>query len=255
MDMTDNKSFKWCGYTWTNEMEGGRLINLETPWCWYSLDTISVCQDDVLELSIRYNPKEITYWDGKTYNPTLEVSNMRSLEDFGYGEFSADVMLPNGSNLWPSFWLSGSKNWPPEIDILEAWGDDNGYFRWTVPYFPYLLPSWKTTTNIHYNGKDLLHRSVGSKNVSFLKQPKDPAENWLTYKCRWEPSKITFYIGGREIRRIDGDVPRELTTNLTNPMLGFKMNAIFNVWCEDPSKHSVSLRTPMKIKNFTYKPL
>lgn len=254
MDLMDNNSFEWCGYRWKASMEGGRIIHPDTPWYWCSLDTINICENNILELNIRENPREVKYWDGKIYKPIIEAATLRSIEDFSYGTFSASIILPSGNNLWPSFWTSGSGNWPPEIDIMEAWSYNNGYFKWLIPQFPYISPSWKTTTNVHYRDADLKIASVGSRNVSWFKQHKDPTSDYIDYKCIWHPDSITFLVNDKIVRKITGDVCKNLTKNINNPEKGFRMNVIFNIWCENPSKYSVNLYTPMKIKDFRYEP-
>ena len=249
-----SNSFKWCGYNWKPEMSGGRIININKPWMWYSTDIIRVYEGGVLELWLRKNPKKVKYWDGNTYEPDFEVATMRSVEDFSYGSFSASIMMPAGTSLWSSFWTSGSENWPPEIDIVEAWSGDDKYFKWFTSQAPFISPSWKTTTNVHFNNDKLEHNSVGSKNISWFKQNNDPTENWITYKCDWKPSSITFYVNNKEIRKITGDVCKNLVKNLKNPEKGYRMNVIFNIWCEDPKKYEVNMKTPMRIKDFKYEP-
>ena len=250
MDMMDN-SFSWCGYKWDCKMEGGRIIHLDYPWCYYSLDAINVCENEVLELSIRENPKEIKYWDGKTYTSTYEAGTMRTLEDFSYGTFSLDIMLPAGTNLWPAFWLSGSGNWPPEIDIMEGWSENDKYFDWFIPQFPYLSPSWRTTTNIHYRDDSLVNKSIGSRNISWFKQKQNPVYNYIEYKCIWHPDKITFLSNGVVVREISGEICQDLVRNINNPSNGYRMSVIIDLWCE---KDNVNVYTPMKVKNFKYEP-
>ena len=249
-------SFEWCGYNWKCEMEGGRLINPQYPWYWYSLDTIRVCKDDILELYVKHNPREVKYWDGKIYNPVSEVSNMRSLEDFSYGIFSAEIMMPSGKNLSSSFWLSGSGNWPPEIDIEEGWTEEsNSWFRLFVSQFPYIKPSWKTTTNVHYLDKNLNKCYIGSRNIPFFLQTHNPADNFIEYKCVWKPDEIIFYANGKEVRRTGKEISNSLTKNLKDPEKGYKMNVIFNVWTETSNYNKIKMYTPMKIRNFKYEPL
>ncbi len=250
----EESNFSWCGYTWKAAQENGRLIHPDSPWYWYSLDTIRICSDNVLELYIKYNPKEIKHWNGKTYHPTIEVPTMRTIETFGYGTFKADIMLPTGTNLWPSFWTTGSGNWPPELDIMEAWSEDDKYFKWFIAQPPYFSPSWRTTTNVHYRNKDLEHKSVGSRNISWFKQRNNPCIEYIEYKCEWLPNSITFYANGREVRKITGDVCKDLIVNLKDLNKGYKMNVLFDVWCEDPEKCNVEMYTPMRIKNFEYEP-
>ena len=43
-----------------------------------------------------------------------------------YGHIEARIQVPNGSGLWPAFWMLGGGNWPTdgEIDIMEVVGRD-----------------------------------------------------------------------------------------------------------------------------------
>jgi beta-glucanase (GH16 family) len=43
-----------------------------------------------------------------------------------YGHIEARIQVPNGSGLWPAFWMLGGGNWPTdgEIDIMEIVGRD-----------------------------------------------------------------------------------------------------------------------------------
>ncbi len=43
-----------------------------------------------------------------------------------YGHIEARIQVPNGSGLWPAFWMLGGGNWPTdgEIDIMEDVGRD-----------------------------------------------------------------------------------------------------------------------------------
>ena len=247
------KTFKWCGLNWKPSMDGGRLIHPEHPWYWYSSDVIMKDANGVLELSIRKNPKDIKHWNGKIYHPEYEVATMRSLESFDYGVFSCEMQMPKGKNLSASFWLSGEGNWPPEIDIEEGWTEEkDSWFRYTQPYFPWIKLGWRTTNNVHYRESDLSKTHVGSRNIPLLKQTKDPAENFIEYKCEWKPDEIVFYAGGKKVRTIGKDVAHKMVENLNNPEKGHKMNIIFNVWCEDPSHNSVEIYQPLKIRNLKF---
>ena len=248
--------FEWCGYHWKPSMDGGRIIHPRQPWQWYSSDSITRDSKDNLELFVKKNPKDVKYWDGTIYHPIYEVSTMRSIEEFGYGTFSCQMMMPIGRNLSASFWLSGDGNWPPEIDIEEGWtGDNSNWFRWGERYFPYFKPSWRTTTNVHYRDEQMNKTHVGSRNISIFNQPKDPSENFVRYKCVWNPNEISFFANNVLVRKITGNVCRQLTDNITNPEKGWETNVIFNVWTEDPDKCKIDMIQPMIIKNFIYEPL
>lgn len=250
------EAINWCGYNWKCAMEGGRLIHPKEPWMWYDHSQISIQDDGTLVLKMKERSAEVYDFEGNVYNPSLACGLIRSVEDFDYGTFSADIMLPKGTNLWPSFWISGSENWPPEIDIMEAWLNEKGkYFRWLIPQFPWVNPSWRTTTNVHYNTPNLKIDNCGSRNISWFKQRKDPSEQFIEYKCIWEPETITFFVNGKKTRTISGKICKYLTENLEHPDKTYKINVIFNVLCENPEKNKISLTQPMYIKDFKYEPL
>jgi len=246
---------KWCGYNWDCKMEGYRIIHKKQPWQWYSLDTIKIDKNNTLELFIKKNPKEIKF-DGEIFNPQYEVSTMRTKEDFSYGTFSAEIMVPKGRNLSASFWLTGSGNWPPEIDIMEGFLGNNGkWFHCFQKAFPWIKLGWSTTNNVVYRDEQMNQTHIGSRNVPYLKQSFAPDDFFVEYKCKWEPDKITFYANGKIVRGITGFECRQLTKNIENPEMGFKMNVIFNVWCENPENHRIDIVQPMLVRNFKYIPL
>lgn len=246
------KTFEWCGYNWKSCMEGERLINPNEPWYWYSRKAIHKSGLNSLELYVRHNPNEITYWDGRTFYPEYEAGLMRTVEKFGFGTFSAEIKCPQGCSLWPSFWLSGDGNWPPEIDIMEAWSNNDRYLRFTKRQFPWVGMFWDTTTNVHYRNEQMQHENIGSEMMSVIKQCKNPTENFIRYECKWLPDKITFKANGKIVREVTGHVCEKLIKNIEHPENGYEMNVIFNVLCENPDNHKIIQKTPMTIRNFKY---
>ena len=153
-------------------------------------------------------------------------------------------MLPKGRNLWPAFWLCGSEEpWPKagEIDIMEAWSP---YFRPTIPQPPYLVQSWNTTTNIHWQEDDGRHGYTGSRRLPLLFSLKRPANNFIKYEVEWRQDIITFRVNGKTIRTYGYDVAKHLHDK--------RMHVIFDLWT---TGEDFTFDTPMKIRNFEYKPL
>lgn len=247
----------WCGYNWDCRMEGGRIIHPSYPYSWYSdsENVIQINENGEMSLSYRENPITIKHWDGKIYKPTIERALIRTKTPFDYGTFSIEAMCPKGLNICCSFWLSGHGNWPPEIDILEAWSGDNNYSWRTTNHFPWILPSWRTTYNVHYNNKNIVHEHLGSKNVIKCSQPLDPTENWIKYECIWEPNKITFKANGVVTKTVRKKYAQMLVNNLKNPEKGYLMDVILDVYIDDPKIIPNRLDTPFKVRNFEYKPL
>ena len=247
----------WCGYDWSCEMEGGRIIHPSYPHAWYSdsPEVIQINDDGEMSLSYRENPKEIKYWDGRVFKPTIERALIRTTTPFDYGTFSIEAKCPKGLNLSCAFWLSGDGNWPPEIDILEAWSENNNCAHSLTNHFPWLCKSWRTTYNVHYNDKNIKHKHLGSKNVTKCDQPLDPIENWIKYECIWEPDKITFKANGKVTKTVSKKYAHMLTQNLNNPKKGYLMDVILDINIDDPAIIKSNLEIPFKVRNFEYKPL
>lgn len=238
--MKENNGFEWCGYHWHCGMEGSRIIHTEHPYCWYSTELIIQHEDGSLELSIKDNPRDVTY-NGITYHPRYQASIMRSTESFTFGTFSCEMLMPKGSGFTASFWLSGEKNWPPEIDINE------GFVK------PWLtIKGWNTTNNIHYRDELMQHDHIRSKCIPVWKQCKNPTKNFIKYEVEWLPDKITFKANGKVTRVVDDDVCRKLIENIEKPDRGYQMNTIFNVWNHVGGVSKMD--SPMVIRNFKYIP-
>ena len=235
------------GLHWQTAMEGGRLIHKDHPWQWYDEDCVAVFEKtNRICMIADHKPKHITYWDGEEFDPTVATGLLRSVETFGYGHFSAEIVLPQGRNLWPSFWLCGADEpWPQcgEIDIMEAWTGCLGYFRFGIPQPPYLIPSWKTTNNVHWEYLDK-HGYTGSRSVPLFRSLKRPAKRFVKYEVEWRSSIINFYVNGRNTRCYGYDVARHLIDK--------RMRVILNLWTTGAD---FVCKTPMEVMNFEYKPL
>ena len=104
---------------------------------------------------------------------------------YGYAEIRAKI--PKGQGLWPAFWLLPTdRTWPPEVDILEALGDD------TRKYY----------TTIH-------SRETGSKSMIMHAFPTpDLSADFHTYGVKWTPEELVWYFDGR--RMVSAKTPSDL---------------------------------------------
>ena len=249
--------FRWCNYEWEDCMEGGRKIHSNAPYTWYSSDenVLSRRRNGELHFYYRENPKEVTYWDGNIYKPSIERALIRTTTPFDYGTFSIEAMMPTGLNVSCAFWLSGDGNWPPEIDILEAWAESNNYSHQLSNCFPWLCPSWRTTWNVHYNNNKMKHDHFGSKNIFKHDQPLNPTTNWIKYECEWLPNKITFKANGKTTKTIGKKHSQMLVNNLKDSKKGYLMDVIIEINVENPKLMPNRLDTPLKVRNFMYEPM
>lgn len=237
-------NFNWLNTEWMPRMNYG-IIHTGQPWMWYDASQVW-CDGNELALHIEKKPKTIIY-DGKEYHPQLAVGTVKSVQSYGYGTFSAEIQLPKGKNLWPAFWLVGEERWPKggEIDICEAWTNRfGGYFKMGIPQPPYLVPSWNTTTNVHWGKDKEHHESCGSRRLPIIFSLKRPARNYIKYEVEWRQDIITFRANGHRVRTYGYHVAKHLHDK--------QMNVIFDLWT---TGEDFSCETPMKIRNFEYKPI
>jgi len=244
--------FEWCGYHWISTMKG-RRIHPDYSYQWYSADGVILNKNNELEFMISDVPNVIHYKD-KYYQASIRTPIIRSIEAFDYGTISAEVMFPMGYNLWPSFWMTGDGNWPPELDF-EAWSEDNDYFHWWIPQPPYLQRSWRVTSNLHYNNKSMEKDAIGSRNIPYRKLKKDPSEEFVRYEFYWAPNYVAFSVDNVIVREVSGKICEFLTNNIKDKDKGYLMNVIFNVWTMDPKRATIRQYSPMKIRNFEYERL
>jgi len=121
------------------------------------------------------------------YSTGVCISKM----EFKYGYFRFVVRLPKATGQWPAVWLAGTKTWPPEIDILEA------YSKNTVDYKKHktLQP------NVHWGDDVTNHFKHGGVNIPMRVQK----EGWLELALWWTKDFIKIYYNGYKVLHISRD--------------------------------------------------
>jgi beta-glucanase (GH16 family) len=144
--------------------------------------------------------------DGLAYN-----SGMISTEgDFTqtYGYFEVHAQLPQGQGMWPGFWmLNADKSWPPEIDVLEAFGATNANGE-------------GGSNQVHVNSISHALNSWGGSEGGggWVTIPGNIYSDYHTYGVDWEPDNTTFYIDGQQVYQVatpsDMNKPMYMIANL-----------------------------------------
>ncbi len=106
--------------------------------------------------------------------------------DFTYGYIQAVARIPKGDGYWPGLWLlPASQAWPPEIDIMEAYGND--------------------TTQA-----DFTNHPVGSAQQQLQYDAgEDLSAGYHSYAVDWEPGSITWYLDGQARYTVTSGIPSE----------------------------------------------
>lgn len=96
-----------------------------------------------------------------------------------HGYFEARVRVSGVQGTWPAVWLTAVDTWPPEIDILEQYGEnlDNKITTW----------------------QNDVPAQTGSYNGQYINTK--PAGTWMVVACEWDADKIVFYYDGVEVGR------------------------------------------------------
>jgi beta-glucanase (GH16 family) len=163
---------------------------------WYLPQQVSV-SDGALRLTAE--PSPVRGSDGRSYNfrsgmvttgpPPMSEDAPAKLA-FTYGSVEARLRIPAGRGLWPALWLlPASRESVPEIDVLEAVGQDPSHVV------------------MHLHPKD---RSVRPPNKGYRIPGPDLAEDWHTLRLDWSDNRLDFFVDGTRVWRVTGNqVPDE----------------------------------------------
>jgi beta-glucanase (GH16 family) len=128
--------------------------------------------------------------------------------EFTYGRVEFQARAPRGRGLWPALWLlpaDGSS--PPEIDVMEAYGED----VWQV--------------FLTYHGTS----TYTPQHIAFV---NDISSGWHSYALDWGRDSLIWYVDGGRVFSVDHDVPHKA------------MYLIANLAVSDSPPHQPDLTTP-----------
>jgi beta-glucanase (GH16 family) len=127
-----------------------------------------------------------------------------SFESFAqqYGWFEIRARFPKGQGLWPVFWLlPATKEWPPEIDVLEILGHET-----EKVYFSTHWSSVAAADNHQFKTGDY----VGP----------DFSADFHTFAVEWQDGLCIWYVDGVERYRSVAGIPDEPMYVIANLAVG-----------------------------------
>jgi beta-glucanase (GH16 family) len=105
---------------------------------------------------------------------------------FQYGYIQIVAQIPTGSGLWPALWLDPANGqWPPEMDILEAYGGP--------PFGGYTYFHYATAAGDQYTEAQILPDPIG----------------WHTFALSWTSTQMTWLVDGHVIQTVTQNVPQQ----------------------------------------------
>ena len=150
-------------------------------------------------------------------NPTLRQvaysSGMITSRGHGaqkYGYWEARIRWSGGKGIWPAFWLLPQNGaWPPEIDIMEALGDQPGRI-------------FSST-----------HSNVTPRNTTLPVALEGAPDQFHTYGALWLPDRVDYYIDGKKTVSIP------TSADMTEPMYMVLNLAVGGNWPGYPDDKTV----------------
>ncbi len=158
----DGCSYGICGWG-NNELQS------------YQAENLSVADGKLTITAKKQRVRGSQYTSGR-----IRTADMPNGGEWTHGRFEASIKLPNGTGMWPAFWMLPTNpdvGWPEsgEIDILEATGQADMIAFGTIHYGqPYPNNEW-TSGRI-------------------IKQPDRWSDGFHEYAVEWEPNEIRWYV-------------------------------------------------------------
>jgi len=122
---------------------------------------------------------------GATSNYTTGLIDNRGTFSQSYGYFEMRAELPAGAGFWPGFWTLPTvdlNDGTPEIDAMEAFGSQYGYYG--------------GSNQVHYD----LHSSTNpNTSGTWATVNANIYTSYNTYGVMWTPTTLTFYFDGQAI--------------------------------------------------------
>lgn len=149
----------------------GTLDHLGNEWERYRDNDNHVISGGVLHLVARVPSGVLT-------PGMIESGMIRSKWETKYGYFEARMKVPTGLGMWPAFWFSADKTWPPEIDIVEI--VNNG--------------KWNTTKESFHSVHGNFIGKITGINDTGYKPGFDYADDFHTFAIEWTPTFVRHYV-------------------------------------------------------------
>jgi beta-glucanase (GH16 family) len=107
---------------------------------------------------------------------------------FEYGYVSIVAQVAMGTDLWSALWLAAANlQWPPEIDILEAYGPPVNF----------------ATTALHPVD------ASGVINYLSAAQYESLSSGWHTFGLLWTPQELVWYVDNTPVATVTANVPQQ----------------------------------------------
>jgi beta-glucanase (GH16 family) len=192
---------------------GGRSLPSNGEQEYYSDSTVGANPFSLANGALTITAAPGSNPEGLAYTSGLITTEGMFTQTYGYFEIRAQV--PEGQGMWPGFWLlNADKSWPPEIDVLEAFGATNANGEGGAD-------------QVHVNAITSDWASGGGG--AWVTIPGNIYTGYHTYGTDWEPDYVTYYIDGQEVYQV------KTPSDLNQPMYMLANLAVGGPWVGNAS--------------------
>ena len=209
---------------------------------WYDQEAYEILPDGTLILKITDNPKTFVNEDGEYVAKPWGIGWVRTINEFKYGTFEWDMRLPRGKYMWPALWLGSDSIWPPEIDCMEGWSEEN------PDYIKRLI--WvNIKPTVHWGTKRDVKHETKNNNLRCVIKGGDKFDH---YKAIWTPEYVEIWYNNTKIKRFtDKDMLDQMNTVSMHAIMSTGIYGKFN---RNMYKEYASNGIEMAVRNFKYTP-
>lgn len=245
-----NAFIEWAGYHWMNGQPWG-VAHPNPKHVWYADEKETNVVEDTVVLGVNNDAK----FFGGDVNHTKDFGCgcISTCEEFLYGHFHFEYILPIGIHLWPAIWLSGIDSWPPEIDIVEGWSGDGCFIPNQANYkkfigFNRIHPGVFYGTDSDGNAIGKGYGNFGTDNVTYQCYQKLGGKT-NTCDLYWYPDNIRVYYNGHKIMDIKDE---EILKGLRSRMYVCIDCAVADNFTQQDYQKYLQIGTKMVVTKFTY---
>jgi len=163
-------------YPWGEDNNGDGSLNCYLP------ENVALDGNGHLALTGREGLVAGTGSNGKQKSWSFSSGQINTWGIFSilHGAVEIRAKVPSGSGTWPAFWaLPADGSWPPEVDVMEIYGDMPGVVEMT-----------------YHRGTPEHHQENHS--TTTLPMAVEFSEDYHVFGCSISAEAITWYLDGRE---------------------------------------------------------
>ena len=238
-------AFKWSGHYWIKRHLWG-VVHPDDKVCYTDTELPKILDNGNLLLPIKFNEET---FKGRPFGRGM----VRSVESFKYGIFEWEVILPHGEYVWPALWLTADQGWPPEIDALEGWSDENTEYIKKLLY-KNIRPTMHWSKGADENTGEHVQETKYNLLRCWIKLGKEINK----IKVVWTKNYVDVFYNGHKVKRFnDPEMLKHFNKKGYTMHVIMSMNVYGDKWlnCGLKNEKTPKYLNDLEIKSFKYTPV